>query len=128
MIDELIKELRKDKSEGSLYYVYQSNIAMAFKDEFSRANKDEYEKSYSDIHKIDIHEIANQAAKNFLDLLIRERDYEHLNDIDTESKEGRLLMAAIGIITGTHRTDAHPDVVLREIDELQKKMYINEHN
>ena len=33
MIDELIKNLKEDED---LYYAYQSNIAMAFKDEYDR--------------------------------------------------------------------------------------------
>lgn len=60
--DEVFKKIREDKE---LYYAYQSNIAMAFKDEYHRARKD---KAY--IGSIAIHEIANKAAKNFLNLLI----------------------------------------------------------
>ncbi len=66
MIDELVKELRIDKEEGSFYYTWQSNIAMAFLDEYRRN-----EKKYKN-HK-DIHHIANEAAKNFLNLLIMDR-------------------------------------------------------
>lgn len=62
MIKKLIKNLRKDKG---LYYGYQLNIAMAFYDEY-RKNK----KKYKD--RQDIHKISNQAAKNFLNLLIKE--------------------------------------------------------
>jgi ferredoxin-NADP reductase len=61
-IEELQKALRED--EG-LYYGYQANIAMAFKDEFARCKK-QYK------NKEDIHLIANNAAKNFLNLLIEE--------------------------------------------------------
>jgi len=59
MIKELVKELRKDKEPGSYYHSWQCNIAVAFQDEFNR--------SYV---KNGVHEISNQAAKNFLDLLI----------------------------------------------------------
>lgn len=70
MIEELIKELRKDKSEGSLYHVYQCNIAMQFQDEFKRftSNYGPFEAANN------IHRISNNAAKNFLDLLIRVED------------------------------------------------------
>lgn len=61
----LTDELRKDKSEGSYYYSWQANIAMAFKDEAAR--KMNY--SNASIKKELIHEIANQAARNFLDTL-----------------------------------------------------------
>lgn len=64
-----LEELRKDKSEGSLYYAWQANIAMAFKDEFSRMKK-EYSGDYSSDYFI--HKVSNQAAKNFLDTLIKE--------------------------------------------------------
>ena len=56
------KELRKDKE---LYYSYQSNIAMAFNDEVRRKNH-----KYLSNEKL--HEVSNTAAKNFLNLLIRE--------------------------------------------------------
>lgn len=58
-VDALRKELKED---ADLYYTWQSNIAMAFKDRFEKEN----------IHfdfKI-IHEVANDAAKNFLNQLI----------------------------------------------------------
>jgi len=55
--------------DTELYRAYKYNIAMAFKDEHSRQTEglDSEEIGY----KQDIHEIANQAAKNFLDLLIK---------------------------------------------------------
>ena len=61
MIEELVENLKNDKE---LYYSYQSNIAMAFQDEFARCKK-----RYKNIS--DIHTISNNAAKNFLDLLIK---------------------------------------------------------
>jgi len=60
-----LEEMRNNKSEGSLYHAWQCNIAMAFKDEYSRAGGD------MDRRVLDIHHIANEAAKNFLDLLIK---------------------------------------------------------
>jgi hypothetical protein len=59
-------EIRND--EG-YYYGWQSNIAMAFKDEYSRKIG-----RVSQEHWDQIHDIANQAAKNFLDILIMERE------------------------------------------------------
>jgi len=64
-VKTLSKELKKDKD---LYYAYQANIAMQFKDEYSRRRK---EKNYDYINNEDIHKIANDAAKSFLDLLIK---------------------------------------------------------
>lgn len=48
------------KEDYGYYYSWQSNIAMAFQDEFRR----EY------LHK-GLHEISNNAAKNFLSLLMQ---------------------------------------------------------
>jgi len=61
MIEKLKEALKKD---DGLYYAYQANIAVQFQDEFAR-NKKKYKS------KADIHEISNNAAKNFLNLLIR---------------------------------------------------------
>lgn len=63
--DRLFEELRKDKD---LYYAYQANIAMAFKDEFHRHAGPPGEMVH--VNSDELHVIANQAAKNFLDLLI----------------------------------------------------------
>jgi len=55
MKEETIKEMREDKSPGSLYFAWQSNIAMAMFDELDgKITKEE----------------ANNGAKRFLDLLI----------------------------------------------------------
>lgn len=50
------------KSDEALFYAYQSNIAMAFYDEVRR----------HDIHisHEKLHEIANNGAKNFLQLFV----------------------------------------------------------
>lgn len=61
----LFKELRKDKE---LYYAWQSNIAMAFKDKYFTERKN---KRY--LNNEDIHNLANDAARNFLNLLIRNK-------------------------------------------------------
>ena len=63
-IKVLQKHLREDKSEGSYYYSWQANIAMAFYDEARR--------QYPETYAIDFHNVANLAAKNFLDNLIKE--------------------------------------------------------
>ena len=65
-IKKEITILRKALANDNGYYIsWMANIAMAFKDEYSR-NKKKYK------NKEDIHYIANQAAQNFLDLLIKE--------------------------------------------------------
>jgi hypothetical protein len=53
----LIDELKKDKSPGSYYYAWQSNIACAIMDTMPDVDN--------------IHELANIAAKRFLDILAR---------------------------------------------------------
>jgi hypothetical protein len=67
-VERLTKEFEKDKSEGSYYYVWQANIAMSIYDEFMRKAE---ARSYIDFGNLDTHEICNDGAKNFLDLLIK---------------------------------------------------------
>lgn len=57
----------KIKEDKELYYAYQANIAMAFKDEYHRFKK----KKGKSLNNADIHEIANNSAKYFLDLLLK---------------------------------------------------------
>ncbi len=64
--EKLQKALRTDKE---LYFAYQSNIAMAFYDEYRR-NEKKY-KNHQDIRLI-----ANNAAKYFLDLLIKKNYFK----------------------------------------------------
>lgn len=64
-IKVLQKHLSEDKSEGSYYHAWQCNITMAFKEEFSRKVGKGLDLDSN------VHEIANQAAKNFLDILIK---------------------------------------------------------
>ena len=58
MIKKLVETLKKDED---LYYGWQSNIAMAFYDKARNQG----------IPNGKLHKIANDAAKNFLNLLIR---------------------------------------------------------
>ena len=60
VVETLCKALAEDKSEGSYYFGWQANIAMAFYD------------SYNDFTpSLDsLHEMCNDAAKKFLNLLI----------------------------------------------------------
>lgn len=55
-VEHLSNALREDQQ---YYYTWQSNIAMQFKDHFHRDYLDK-----------GVHDIANDAAKAFLDLLI----------------------------------------------------------
>ncbi len=56
-VNKLTKELRSD---DGFYISYHHNIAMSFKDEFKNVLPD------SDIEQYVIHNIANQAATNFM--------------------------------------------------------------
>lgn len=67
---DLLRESFQDKSPGSYYYSWQSNIAMAFKDRFHQYVKEEATNEVI-VMDYDLHKIANDAAKNFLDLLIK---------------------------------------------------------
>jgi hypothetical protein len=51
------------KNDNELKEGYKANIAMAFKDEYARRRKEKSNINYSDIH-----EIANKAAENFINL------------------------------------------------------------
>lgn len=53
----IIAELKKAKNGGSMYYGWQSNIAMAIYDTFPSETEN-------------LHELCNEAAKRFLDNLI----------------------------------------------------------
>ncbi len=50
-----------------------------------------------------------------------------INQIDTSTEEGKLLMAALAKLTseGDGRNQ-HPDDVLRDVSELAEKMYTKE--
>lgn len=60
-VQKLVIELKEDPE---YFYSWQSNIAMAFFDEYRRNNK-----KYK--NRRDLLNISNEAAKNFLDLLIK---------------------------------------------------------
>ncbi len=45
-----------------------------------------------------------------------------LNDISTETNEGKLLMAALAKITTESQTDKTPDEVIAQLNELAEKM------
>ncbi len=47
----------------------------------------------------------------------------NLNEIDTDTIQGRYLMAAIAIITTECHKNATPDHVLDELNNLQQTMY-----
>lgn len=69
MIKKLIKNLRKDKDEGSLYYAWQSNIAMPIVDRIQQENIVMYCNNESMSYE-DIRNFANRCAVDFLDILI----------------------------------------------------------
>lgn len=60
-VEVLVEALKTDES----YRIgWQANIAMAFKDEFTRTNPD-----LKSTSEYELHIIANQASNNFLNLL-----------------------------------------------------------
>ena len=65
MIEELVEALKED--EG--YRIsWKSNIAMTFKDEFDRQIE---KQDVLELGSLDIHQIANDAAENFLNQLTK---------------------------------------------------------
>lgn len=71
MIEKLIKELRKDKSGGSYYYGWQSNIAMSISDELDNNNIILSTKDGVFTRKQQ-HKFVNDCAVRFLEVLIRD--------------------------------------------------------
>lgn len=67
-VDALCKALKED---AAFYYSYQANIAMAFVDRTHQYKKEQNKRHLSNL---DIHTIANDAAKHFLDLLINHKN------------------------------------------------------
>jgi len=70
-MDSICKALKEDEGYR---IAWESNIAMAFKDEWSRHFK--YNEAPSGRFE-DIHKIANNAAKNFISNLIMDRTEEN---------------------------------------------------
>ncbi len=67
-LKEAVATVCKALYEDEGYYIgWKANIAMAFKDEWDKKAR---ERDFIDLGKLDIHEIANTAADNFLKLLI----------------------------------------------------------
>mgnify|MGYP000685740363 CR=1 FL=1 len=62
-IKKLVKNLKKD--EG-YYTAWKANIAMAFSDAYNSKKK-----TKKHLNKNDIHVISNEAADNFLSLLMK---------------------------------------------------------
>ena len=48
----------------------------------------------------------------------------NINDIDTTTIEGKLLLASLAIITTESQTDKTPDEVIEQINILAQKMDI----
>ena len=46
-----------------------------------------------------------------------------LTEINTDIEEGKLLLAALAIITTESRTSQTPDEVLKDVIDLSKKIY-----
>ena len=77
----------KIKENKDLYYAYQANIAMAFKDEYHRVKK----KKGESLNSTDIHFIANNAAKYFLDLLLKDTvETTHNSEYSQLKQENKL--------------------------------------
>lgn len=67
-VSKAIKTISEALKTDDAYYIsWKANIAMAFKDQYSR-NKKKYKS------KKDVHIMANLAADHFIDLLIMDSD------------------------------------------------------
>lgn len=70
-VNDMVREMSRDKSEGSYYYSWQANIAMAFHDEFAKMMESgEIEAKFK--NSFTFHDCCNNAAKRFLDQLCHE--------------------------------------------------------
>jgi hypothetical protein len=68
----LIQALREDKSPNSYYYAWQANIAMAFQDVMPYKTVTYSGEPVAVLTHADAHYYANEAAKNFLNLLTKD--------------------------------------------------------
>lgn len=67
-LSDIVREMSRDKSEGSYYYSWQANIAMAFHDEFTNMiERGEIKAEFK--HAFTFHDCCNNAAKRFLEQL-----------------------------------------------------------
>jgi len=46
-----------------------------------------------------------------------------IQDINTDTEEGKMLLAAVAKITTESQTDSSPDEVMQQIDKLKTQMY-----
>ena len=67
----LTRALRKDKG---FYYAYKANIAMAFYDEFRRQCKTEQMTLLLNSLGVNMHDLCNEAATNFMKSWIKKGD------------------------------------------------------
>lgn len=121
-VEHLTKELSKD---DGYYFSWQSNIAVSFIDELR-------EKGYELPNQ---HEIANMAAKNFLDLLISSiKKHNHELEIDsalTNNKKEHTITTAEAIEQITKELNNDKDyyfswqsnIAVPFMDALNKKGY-----
>lgn len=72
-VSEAIKIICLALKEDPQYYItWQANIAMSFKDEYSRIkNEARVKGGPKAVNRLNVHNIANNAAKQFLDLLLK---------------------------------------------------------
>lgn len=69
-IEQAVKKLCEELNTDEGYYIgWKANIAMAFKDEFHKKAGPPGEMVF--VNSDELHEIANTAADNFLQLLIK---------------------------------------------------------
>lgn len=47
----------------------------------------------------------------------------NIRDIDTSTKEGRWLLAAVAKLSTESQTDKHPDEILQQVDKLSMQMF-----
>jgi len=94
MIKKLIKGLKEDPE---LRLGWKSNIAMAFYDEYLSYKK-YMDKKY--INKRDLHLIANDAADNFINLLIKDVDVEAERDLNTIANDSEAADSFIDSLIG----------------------------
>jgi hypothetical protein len=70
----VVKELRKDKRPGSMYFAWQYNLAMVFYEQYTvMAEKNGWNKCKSKAVQTREAMEFNQAAKNFLEILIKQK-------------------------------------------------------
>lgn len=111
MIKKLVKNLKTDKD---YFYAWQSNIAIQFADEYYRKNK-----KYK--NRKDIHDIANQAAINFLNLLTTDKQEVRMSTMD--KKNSNMCHVSKDYLSGVKKTLENNSAEIAKLEQDKEELF-----